>query len=160
MAGNGDYALVRFTEFHTTNSVYARSVGILSLSDFAATPADAARIHAVHLDKLTEVGLSPWYVDVQAVENTHEPNRSGIYILQKLLPPGSVPLPLTSTRYNALKPGVSRYKEWVLETEQPIFLYDIEDPDQGSRLPDDTVVLHDVEPLYRSVGQSKNLSNW
>jgi hypothetical protein len=113
------------------------------------TSEQVADLHARHLKFLGKAGLRPWIHQMQTeiCPDFDENQSAGIFIEQKLLPEGSETVANTRENWELIHKRLREY--YTLATDEPMQLYDLASPKQYSRLPDDEVVLHDVEPLYR-----------
>lgn len=140
LGDNTDLFVLRYTPF---------SNNPLSSLDKVTSSVDlAAEIHERHLDKLQGLDLVPWFTDMRTGTPAIDA-RPGIFIMQHLLPPhADLGLSDNADRYARVL-RLSQYLRWVEINNEPAYLYDLDDSDQYSKI-DSEIVLHDVEPLYRS----------
>jgi len=104
----------------------------------------AADFHDRHLQQLGYYGLTPWITAVR-----HGSYDNSLYVQQELLPEDAEVEIEDDESCQIIQTRVEAYMAWVLRNNEPAFLSDISRPDQYSRI-GDTVVLHDVEPLYQA----------
>ncbi len=152
-----DLMLVRFTPFdsHLAYPETSKPYFLPNLADVTDSPNQAEKIHRLHLDKIGEEGIRPWFIDIrQQNQETNNQQIRGLAILQHLLPSGSEIAVKQPEIQKHITKVIDSYYDWIRRTKATLYLSDLRSSEQYSVLPNGDLVLHDVEPIYRSTAKN------